>query len=104
MKTTLHECLKDLPSDFVTQRLGGDDCDFLADPLIGMEIHGETSVVLLNNDLGGLLDSLCPDATLESYIEKTNQISHPPNIVYNPLHSSPSINLNIFRPAFSRLR
>lgn len=55
-----------LPGDLVAQGLGRDDGNFLADTLVGMEVHGQSSVVLLDDDLGGLLDSLSPDATLNA--------------------------------------
>jgi len=35
----------------------------IADPLVGLEVERELGVVTLNDDLGGLLDGLCADAT-----------------------------------------
>lgn len=55
----------DIPGDFVTQRLGGDDGHLLADTLVGVEVQTQSSVVLLDDDLGGLLDGLCPNTTLQ---------------------------------------
>lgn len=54
-----------LPGNFVAQRLGGDDGHLLADALVGVEVQPQTGVVLLNDDLGGLLDGLCPNTTLK---------------------------------------
>lgn len=53
-----------LPGDFVTQWLRGDDGDFLAYSLVGVEVQRQSSVVLLNDDSGSLFDSLCPNTTL----------------------------------------
>jgi len=53
-----------LPSDFVAQGLAGDDCDFLANPLVGVEVIAQPGVVLLNDDPGGLLHGLGPDSAL----------------------------------------
>jgi len=49
--------------DLVAKTLGGDDGDLIADPLVGLEVERELGVVTLNDDLGGLLDGLCADAT-----------------------------------------
>ena len=35
----------------------------IADPLVGLEVERKLGVVTLNDDLCGLLDSLCADAT-----------------------------------------
>ena len=45
-------------SYLVAQALGGDDGDFIADTLVGIEVKGEAGVVALNDDLGGPLDGL----------------------------------------------
>ena len=68
-------------SDLVTETLGSNDSDLcdalafprspastwhphlIADPLVGLEVERELGVVTLNDDLGGLLDGLCADAT-----------------------------------------
>lgn len=50
-------------ADLVAQTLGGDDSDLVADALVGLEVESELGVVPLNDDLGGLLDSLCANAT-----------------------------------------
>lgn len=52
------------PSNFVAQRLGWDDSGFLTDTLVRVEVHRQPSVVFLDNDLSGLLDSLRAYATL----------------------------------------
>lgn len=50
-------------SYLVAQALGGNDGDLIADALVGLEVEGELGVVTLNDDLGGLLDSLGANAT-----------------------------------------
>lgn len=50
-------------ANLVAQALGGDDGNLIADALVGLEVQGETGVVPLNDDLGGLLDSLGANAT-----------------------------------------
>jgi len=47
----------------VAQALGGDDGDFIADSLVGLEVEGQLGIVPLNDDLGGLLDCLGANAT-----------------------------------------
>ena len=47
----------------VAETLGGDDGNLITDPLVGLEVQGELGVVPLNDDLGGLLDSLGTNAT-----------------------------------------
>lgn len=53
-----------LPSNFVPKGFGRDDGGFLTDTLVGMEIHCQTSVVLLDDDLSGLFHCLCTHTTL----------------------------------------
>lgn len=50
-------------ADLVAEALGSNDGDLIADALVGLEVQGELGVVPLNDDLGGLLDSLGADAT-----------------------------------------
>jgi hypothetical protein len=50
--------------DLVAETLGGDDGNLGGDLLVGLEVQGETRVVLLDQDLGGSLDSLGTNATL----------------------------------------
>ena len=50
-------------ADLVAQALGRNDGDLIADSLVGLEVQGELGVVPLNDDLGGLLDGLCANAT-----------------------------------------
>ena len=45
-------------SNLVAKTLGGDDSDFIANAFVGLEVEGELGVVSLDDDLGGLLDSL----------------------------------------------
>ena len=59
---TLHQ-VGDETGDLVPQRLGRDQGDLLNDFLVGVEVKGELGVVLLNDDLGGLLDGLGTDTT-----------------------------------------
>lgn len=59
-----HSSIFNLPGNLVSQGLGGDNGDFFADTLVGMEIRSQAGVVFLNDDLGGLLDSLGSYTTL----------------------------------------
>jgi hypothetical protein len=61
-------------SNLVAELLGGNDGNFLNDALVGLEIAGQTSVVLLDNQLRGLLNGLGAYTTLESKkkIKKVN--------------------------------
>ena len=45
----------------VAEGLGGDDGDLLNDPLVGVEVEGQLSVVLLDDDTSSLLDGLGSD-------------------------------------------
>jgi len=47
----------------VPQSLARDNSNLVTDPLVGLEVEGEARVVALDDDLGGLLDGLGPDAT-----------------------------------------
>jgi hypothetical protein len=47
----------------VAETLRGDDCDLIADSLVGLEVKGQFGIVPLNDDLGGLLDGLSSNAT-----------------------------------------
>jgi len=49
--------------NLVPQPFRGDDSNLIADPLVGLEVEGELGVVTFNDDLGGLLDRLGPNAT-----------------------------------------
>lgn len=55
--------VSDESGNLVPQRLSGDEGHFLDDPLVGVEVQGQLSVVLLDDDPGGLLDGLGADAT-----------------------------------------
>lgn len=50
-------------ANLVAKALGGDDGDLIAHSLVGLEVESELGVVPLNDDLGGLLDSLRTNAT-----------------------------------------
>lgn len=54
---TLHQ-VGSVTGDLVPKALGGNDGDFIADALVGLEVESELRVVSLNDDLGGLLDGL----------------------------------------------
>jgi len=54
--------------DFVAQRFRWDYGDFLADAFVGVEIQSETSVVLLDNHLGGFFHRLGTYATHFEFI------------------------------------
>lgn len=45
-------------TDLVAKPLRGDDCNLIADPLIGLEIERQFWIVSLNDDLGRLFDRL----------------------------------------------
>ena len=47
----------------VAESLASDDSDFVAYPLVGLEVECEFGVVSLDDDFGGLLDGLCTNAT-----------------------------------------
>ena len=52
-------------SDLVSETLRGDDCDFIADLFVGVEVEGESWVEFLDDDsrssLGGLRSDLTHD-------------------------------------------
>jgi hypothetical protein len=50
-------------SHLVAQALGGNDGNLIADALVGLKVESQLGVVTLNDDLGGLLDSLGTNAT-----------------------------------------
>ena len=60
---TLHQ-MGGETSNLVTKTLGGDDGNLGGDLLVGLEVQGKTRVVLLDEDLGGTLDSLGTNTTL----------------------------------------
>ena len=45
-------------SYLVAKTLGGDDGDFIADALVGLEVEGEFGVVAFDDDFGRLFDGL----------------------------------------------
>ena len=49
--------------NLLSEPLGGNGGDLITDPLVGLEVQRQLGVVTLNDDLGGLLDGLCADAT-----------------------------------------
>jgi hypothetical protein len=44
--------------DLVAKTLRGNDGDFIADALVGLEVECELGVVALDDDFGGLLNGL----------------------------------------------
>lgn len=58
----LHQ-MRGVTGNLVAEALGGNDGNFIADALVGLEVEGQAGVVTLNDDLGGLLDGLGADAT-----------------------------------------
>jgi len=50
-------------SYLVAKTLGGNDGNLIADSLVGLEIESQLGVIPLNDDLGGLLDSLSSNAS-----------------------------------------
>lgn len=54
-----------LPSNLVAQGFARDNSDFLAYPLVRMEIQSETWIILLDDKLRGLFDRLRSDTTLQ---------------------------------------
>ena len=57
------ETLHSVRSYLVAETLRGNDCNLVADSLVGLEVEGQLGVVSLNDDLGGLLDGLGTNAT-----------------------------------------
>lgn len=53
-------------SHLVSQPLGGDDGDLIADSLVRLEIQGESGIVFFNDLASGLLHSLGANATLQT--------------------------------------
>lgn len=51
------------PGNSVAELLAANNGNFIANPLVGVEVIGHSSIILLDNDLGGLLDGLGTDAT-----------------------------------------
>jgi hypothetical protein len=51
-------------SNLIAELLGGNDGNFLNNALVGLEIAGQASVVLLDNELRSLLNGLGADTTL----------------------------------------
>lgn len=53
----------------VAESLGSNDGDLITDSLVGLEIESQLWVISLDNDLGGLLNSLGTNATHDYGIE-----------------------------------
>jgi hypothetical protein len=52
-----------MPSYLVAETLRGNDCNLIADSLVGLKIESQLGVVSLNDNLSGLLDGLGTNAT-----------------------------------------
>lgn len=50
--------------NLVAHTLGGGDGDFINDTLVGVEVEGQTGVVLLHDGAGGFLDGFRADSLL----------------------------------------
>ena len=48
--------------DFVTHAFGGGDGDLIDDAFVGVEVEGQTGVVLLHDGAGGLFDGFGADS------------------------------------------
>ncbi len=57
------ETLHNMRPYLVAETLRSNDCNLIADSLVGLEVEGQLGVVSLNDDLGGLLDGLGTNAT-----------------------------------------
>ncbi len=60
---TLHE-MGGETSNLVAQTLGCNNGNLIGNLLVGLEVEGETGVVLFNNDTSSLLDGFSSDTTL----------------------------------------
>lgn len=49
--------------NLVPQTLASNDGDFIADPLVGLEVQGQLGVVTFDYNFGGFLDGLRANAT-----------------------------------------
>ena len=67
----LHE-VGDEASNLVPRGLVRDESHFFDDPLVDVEVQGQLGVVLLDDDPGGLLDSLGADAAHPGLQSSTN--------------------------------
>jgi hypothetical protein len=56
----LHQ-VGDEASNLVSHALGGNDGNLAGNSLVGVEVEGQTRVVLLDDDPRGLLNGLCSD-------------------------------------------
>lgn len=56
-------CGQKVRSYLVAETLGGNDGNLIAYSLVGLEVESQLGVVSLDDDLGGLLDSLGTNAT-----------------------------------------
>lgn len=53
--------------DFISHSLGGEKGDFTQNFLVEVEIGGDFGIVFLDENLGGLLNGLCSNSSLQSY-------------------------------------
>lgn len=82
----LHQ-VSDKSSNLVAQGFARDNSDFLAYPLVRMEVQGETWVVLLDNELRGLFDRLRSYATLQIVEEQYESTIGHAHYIYLNIHN-----------------
>ena len=63
----------DVACDLIAELLAGNNGDFLAHPLVGVEVIAQARVVLLNDDPGRLLYGFGANAALQ--VEKTGSLA-----------------------------
>ena len=59
--------------DLVSQSLGLDSGDLIAESLVGLEIQSKLWIVTLNQSLGGTLDGLSSNSTLNKLRKKSKK-------------------------------
>jgi hypothetical protein len=60
-------------SYLVSQSLGLDDSNLIAEPLVGIKVQSELLIILLNENPGGPLDSFRAHTTLHAVAVKLRQ-------------------------------
>lgn len=72
----------DKACNLITQPLRRDDCNFIANALVCLEVKSQARVVFLDNDTRGLLDGLRANATLLSVVKEKTA-----NVAWSRLHA-----------------
>lgn len=62
--------------DLVSQSLGLDSSDLITESLVGLEIQSKLWIVTLNQGLGGTLDGLSSNSTLNKLKENCKKYEH----------------------------